>query len=323
MKQITILSSAVAATLIVASSVLLHAQTPGEAWSTFLGTNQPDLQPNRIRIEYEEPHSADLQPVYEAMMRRRPLQKIQEIFSPLRLPVDLTVKTKECGISNAWYQRPTVTICYEYLRDLRQTAPKETSPEGITPMDAMVGQFLYTASHEIGHAVFDLLDVPLFGRPEDDADQFAAHMLIQLGKNEAHQLIGGAAYLYNDYVKNPTITVPVFAFADVHGAPMQRLYNLLCLAYGAEPELFSDVVDKGYLPKSRVPDCKIEWDEVDFAFHKLIYPYVDQKLLNDVLSKSWVPYMPPPPPRMTDMPQAAKQPGPEVQQPKPPSPAVH
>jgi Putative metallopeptidase len=256
-------------------------------------------------------------------MRRRPLQKIQEIFSPLRLPLDLTVRTKECGMSNAWYQRPTITLCYEYLRDLHQTAPKETSPEGITPMDAMVGQFLYTTYHEMGHAVFDLLDVPLFGRPEDDADQFAAHLLIRIGKNDAHQLIEGAAYLYKDYVKNPTVTVPVTAFADVHGAPMQRLYNLLCLAYGADPEEFSDVVDKGYLPKGRVPACKMEWDEVNFAFHKLIYPYVDHALLNDVLSKSWVPYMPPPPPRMTDMPQAAQQPGPEVQQPKPPSPAVH
>ena len=124
-------------------------------------------------------------------------------------------------------------------------------------------------------------------------------------------------------MKSPTITVPVTAFADVHGAPMQRLYNLLCLAYGANPDEFSDVIDKGYLQKSRVPACRMEWDEVDFAFHKLIYPYIDQKLLSGVLSKSWVPYTPAAPPRMTDLPQAAQQPGPEVQQPKPPSPAVH
>jgi hypothetical protein len=326
LKKIVVLSSAVAVALSAADPILYaRAQTPGEAWSTFLDSNQPDLQPNRIRIEYEQPHSAELQPVYELMMRRRPLQKIQEIFSPLRLPLDLTVKTKECGISNAWYQRPTITLCYEYLRDLHQTAPKETSPDGITPMDAMEGQFLYTASHETGHAVFDLLDVPLFGRPEDDADQFAAHVLIRIGKNDARQLIEGAAYLYKDYVKNPTVTVPVTAFADVHGAPMQRLYNLLCLAYGANPDEFSDVVDKGYLPKSRVPDCKVEWGEVDFAFHKLIYPYIDQKLLNDVLSKSWVPYTYTlnPPPRMTDQPQAAQQPGPEVEPLKPPTPTVH
>src|SRR6516162_9710236 len=142
MIKIVSLSSAVAAALIATAGPVfdVHAQTPNEAWSTFL---QPDLQPNRIRIEYEEPHSADLRPVYELMMRRRPLQKIREIFSPLRLPLELTVKTKECGMSNAWYQRPTITICYEYLRDLHQTAPKGTSPEGITPADAVVGECLY------------------------------------------------------------------------------------------------------------------------------------------------------------------------------------
>jgi hypothetical protein len=131
---------------------------------------------------------------------------------------------------------------------------------------------------------------PTLGRPEDDADQFAAHVLIRIGKDDARQLIEGAAYMYKDYVKKPTITVPVTAFADVHGAPMQRLYNLLCLAYGANSDEFSDVVDEGYLPKGRVPACKMEWNEVDFAFHKLIYPNLDQELLNDVLSKSWVPY---------------------------------
>jgi len=290
----------------VHSDFATRAQTPNEAWSTFLGTNQPDLQPNRIHVVYEPPRSAELQTVYELLMRRRPLHKVHEIFSPLRLPVDLTVKTTECGVSNAWYRRPEITLCYEYIRDLYQMAPKETSPEGITRADAVDGQFLYTASHEMGHAVFDLLDIPLFGRPEDDADQFAAHVLLRIGKQDARLLIGGAAYLYKEYVKNPTITVPVTAFADVHGAPMQRLYNLLCLAYGADPEMFANVVEHGDLPKSRISDCRTEWGEVNFAFQKLIYPYIDQTLLNDVLSKSWVPYMHAPPSRQTDMPHSAQ-----------------
>jgi hypothetical protein len=43
------LSSAVTTALIVAAGPVfyLHAQTPDEAWPTFVGTNQPDLQPNR------------------------------------------------------------------------------------------------------------------------------------------------------------------------------------------------------------------------------------------------------------------------------------
>jgi Putative metallopeptidase len=282
----------------------IRAQTPDQAWSTFLGGNQAELQPNRIRIEYAEPEHPQVQPFRDMLIEHRPLEKVQEIFSPLRLPMDLTVRTKECGISNAWYRRPDITICYEYLRDIVAMAPKDMSPDGISPMDAIVGQFLFTAAHEMGHAVFDYLDIPLFGRPEDDADQFAAHVLIKIGQQDAHRLISGAAYTYNEYIKNPTVTVRVAAFADVHGAPVQRLYNLLCLAYGENPDTFSDVVDKGYLPKSRVPACKQEWGEVDFAFQKLIYPYIDRKLLNDVLSKSWAPDRSAPPPRMTDVPQA-------------------
>jgi hypothetical protein len=298
--------------LVVAGSILLlagfqiRAQTPDQAWSTFLGTNSADMQSNRIKIEYQEPEHEQVRPFRDMLIQRHPLEKVQEIFSPLRLPMDLTVRTKECGISNAWYRRPEITICYEYLRDIIETAPKETSPEGITPIDAIVGQFLFTAAHETGHAVFDFLDIPLFGRPEDDADQFAAHVLIRIGQEDARRLIEGAATMYDEYIKNPTVTVRVTAFADVHGAPVQRLYNLLCLAYGADPDAFSDMVDKGYLPKSRAPACKQEWGEVDFAFHRLIYPYVDQKLLTDVLSKSWVPEHNTPPPRMTDVPQSVR-----------------
>jgi hypothetical protein len=297
----------VAAAIGLLASFPGQAQTPEQAWSTLLGDKQTGLQPNRIRIEYEEPRSEELKRVYWTMLRRRPLQRVREIFSPLRLPVELTVRMKECGVSNAWYQRPTITLCYEYVREMEQMAPKETSPEGITPVDAVVGQFLYTASHEMGHAVFDLLSIPLFGPPEADADQFAAHTLVTIGKQDAPRLIEGAAYMYKDYFKNPSITVPVTAFADVHGAPMQRMYDLTCLAYGSDPELFAYVIEKNYLPKNRAPSCRREWAEVDYAFHQLIYPFFDKKLADDVLSKSWVPRRrAPAPQRTTDVPQTTR-----------------
>jgi len=73
----------------------------------------------------------------------------------------------------------------------------------------------------MGHAVFDLLSVPLFGAPEADADQFAAHTLVTIGKQDAAPPVDrGAFYMYKDYFKNPSVTVPVTASADMHGAPM-------------------------------------------------------------------------------------------------------
>ena len=100
------------------------------------------------------------------------LERFQGIFSPFRLPIELTLRLEDCnGVSNAWYARPIVTICYEYIDDLRKNAPTETAPAdlgftGITPADAIFGEVFYVVAHEMGHAMFDLLDVSIFGRAE-------------------------------------------------------------------------------------------------------------------------------------------------------------
>ena len=202
----------------------------------------------------------------------------------------MTLKTLGCdGVANAFYQRPELKICYEYLDDIRKNMPQETTEAGITPGDAVLGQLFYVVAHEMGHAVFDLYDVPLFGGPEDAADQFAAYMMLQFGKGEARRLIGGAAYSYRNFVHDPKFVVPLEAFSSMHGAPQQRFYNLLCIAYGADSKQFADVVEKGYLPRKRAATCRAEYHEVAFAFRQLIAPHLDQELMNRVFDKAWLP----------------------------------
>ena len=214
-----------------------------------------DERTNRICIEYGVPKTPEHSALMELMKQRRALERFQEIYSPFRLPIEVTLTMQDCnGVSNAWYARPTVTICYEYLEDIRKNVP-ETLPadsifSGITQADAVFAQFFYVVAHEMGHAMFDLLDVPLWGHPEDAADGFAIYMMLDLGKDDAARLILGAAYSYQNYMKNSNVCVPLIAFADIHDAPMQRFYNLLCIAYGAHPELFGNLVAKANLPKN-------------------------------------------------------------------------
>jgi hypothetical protein len=246
--------------------------------------------PQRIRIEYVQPENPAHQQLYEALQKRQVLEKLKEIFGPFRLPTDLTIKTTGCnGQSNAWYWNSVLTLCYEYLEELRQNVPKTPTDTGVSPEDAMVGQFLYVVAHEFGHAVFALLDVPTFGNAEDNADQFSAYMMLLLGKDEARRLIGGAAYSYRSVMERPNVILPVKAFSDVHGLPAQRFYNLLCIAYGANPEMFKDIVDDKYLPKERAANCAREYHQVRFAFQKLIVPHVDKELANKVLQMDWLP----------------------------------
>ena len=73
--------------------------------------------------------------------------------------------------------------------------------------------------------------------------------------------------------KSPTVSMPLKKFADEHGTPSQRFFNVLCLAYGADKELFADFVSKGYLPQDRSEGCEDEYAQVDRAFERLIMPY--------------------------------------------------
>jgi len=182
-----------------------------------------------------------------------------------------------------------VSVCYVYLEEIRQSMPKERTAAAVTPVDAVMGQFFYVYAHEMGQAMFDVLDVPIFGDAENAADHFAGYLMLQFGKEQARGLIMGAAYSYHKYLQNPEVTAPLVAFSDIHAAPAQRFYNLICLAYGADPVLFAEAVDRGYLPKNRAHGCKGEYEQVTFAFRDLIRPHVDEQLAKNVLDKTWLP----------------------------------
>jgi hypothetical protein len=186
---------------------------------------------NQIRVEYIQPKTPAHQSIYERLKQARALERIQKLLSPLRLSHPLFIKVSGCdGESNAWYDEGFVTVCYEYLMDMLKNAPERTLPSGITEQDAILGPLLDVFLHETGHAVFDVLKVPVFGREEDAADSFSTYILLQFGKEDAHRLILGSAYQYRADIESPQAPVAPTKFADEHGTPAQRFFNVLCIA---------------------------------------------------------------------------------------------
>src|SRR5215813_7863235 len=65
-----------------------------------------DARQNRLLIEYVPPTTPVHQTLYKLLTAQRTLEKLQELFSPVRLPSDLALRTVECGgTSNAWYHQ--------------------------------------------------------------------------------------------------------------------------------------------------------------------------------------------------------------------------
>ena len=136
--------------------------------------------------------------------------------------------------------------------------------------------------------MFDMLQVPVLGREEDAADQVAAYIDLHFGKAQARRLIMGTAYAYGNEAEHAA-PLTLKQFADEHGTPAQRFYNLLCIAYGADAQLFGDMVEEAHLPKERADDCKDEYLQVALAYEKLIGPHIDHVIAKELFDKSWLP----------------------------------
>ena len=244
---------------------------------------------NRVKVRYVPPENPAHQEIYTKLKQRGALEKLQKLLSPVRLPKTLRISLAGCdGEADAFYEDAAITICYEYIEELIQNMPQGTPPGGIAPMDTVIGPLVEVALHEFAHALFEMLELPVFGREEDAADQLAAYILLQFGESEARRMIGGTAYAYRMDGKKIDPCRSIEDYADEHGTPAQRFFNVLCIAYGADTKLFGDIVSKGYLPKSRAEFCEEEYEQVQDAVDFLLIPHIDLDLADEVMDRAWL-----------------------------------
>jgi hypothetical protein len=252
---------------------------------------QLDLVNPKIGFAYQPPKTAKYHAILDRLKRRQYLEQLSQFLSPLRLPHPLYLVTGECGDANAFYSPAqwAIILCYEWIELMDQMAPPTGQlVSGISHEDVVIGETVATVLHEVGHAVFDILRVPVSGREEDAADQFMVFLALQFSKDVARTIVNGEAYFWSSQ-RNPEAWV---AYADNHGTASQRFYNTLCIAYGGDPASYKDMVDKGWLPKERAATCADEYQQIRYAFTKTLLPFIDPELMKKVQARQWL--VPPP-----------------------------
>jgi hypothetical protein len=113
--------------------------------------------------------------------------------------------------------------------------------------------------HELGHALIDIMGLPIFGQEEDAADVLSVFLIDAFWEEEsAVQIAYDSAFGFQAEADQYE---PIFW--DVHGPDLQRYYNLICVFYGANPDEREDVANELGLPEERAEYCDVEYDQAN------------------------------------------------------------
>jgi Putative metallopeptidase len=124
----------------------------------------------------------------------------------------------------------------------------------------ITGNMLFVMLHELGHGAVSEFNIPITGREEDSADNFAIVNLLQVGSAFSHRILVEATRGWFLSDRRDRDDKEPLEFYDEHSLDKQRAYQIVCVMVGSNPVEFKDLADQTKLPEDRQKSCKHDYD---------------------------------------------------------------
>jgi hypothetical protein len=136
----------------------------------------------------------------------------------------------------------------------------------------VIGNMLFALLHELAHTATDEFDLPVLGREEDAADDFAAVRLLKIGSEFSHRILVEAAkgWFLSELRDQQDGDKP--DFADEHSLDAQRAYHIVCLMVGSDRSRFADLAIETKLPPERQQTCPRDFEKASRSWEKVLKP---------------------------------------------------
>ena len=121
-----------------------------------------------------------------------------------------------------------------------------------SPDDAVVAaasNLTFIALHEVAHALIDRLELPITGREEVAADEFAVVTMVTLLDDPVAAL--EASDLFDVLARQPSEA----DYYGEHNLDQQRFFDMRCLVYGFAPDEFADELEGLPIDEYRADLC--------------------------------------------------------------------
>lgn len=191
-----------------------------------------------------------------------------DIDSAFLVPRNLTIVFSDCGAANALYDpgQTAIFMCYDLVHDL--VGDYESYGLSDTAHAAAVWQTtFFIFYHELGHALIDILDLPVTGREEDAVDQLATMILLEAGEDGRDAALLGASW----FQRMSQGSGADISFWDEHSLNSQRYYNIICWVYGSDTTAHEALLGPDWmLPPERAQRCPAEYDRMSRAWESML-----------------------------------------------------
>ncbi|MFZ6725775.1 DUF4344 domain-containing metallopeptidase [Undibacterium sp. MH2W] len=223
--------------------------------------------------------------ILEAVRRSNLAERMVSVVNnSVRLHHNLGIGFTSCGNPNAFFDRSKSAIVFclemvELIADLakedEEIAMKLDKTEFARTIDGAIWGIFF---HELGHAVIGVNNVPVTGREEDVADQFAVFYAVNFIEPQNIPVILPTIWLFRLMERKSDIASAnqdqlKRLMSDEHSLDMQRVFNLACWAYGANSSRGAVAANFVKLPQERGARCPNEWATVDYGLRSRFKKY--------------------------------------------------
>lgn len=144
-------------------------------------------------------------------------------------------------------------------------------PEDEQESAFIANEVIATFYHELGHAMIDVLQLPVLGKEEDAADHLSVILMNDIWEEEAAaNILASDATAYALLAAQREAGGEDPSYSDEHSLDMQRYYSVVCLFYGANPEARQGLADELGLPPERAERCPDEWQAAAGSWDALL-----------------------------------------------------
>ncbi len=194
---------------------------------------------------------------------------LEDLFS---LPVPIKIVFAS-GIEGPQYYQGVINMPYEFLmqNDLILSAAQfSDDPEVIAQTILNLTEFVLY--HEVGHALVDILDIPVLGKEEDAVDGFAAILSSIWELDEV--ALSTADVMNASSSLNAGSDITDAEFWDSHSLDEQRMFTIFCLIYGSNPKEHASLLSDIGMPAEQQDRCQYDYNNTYRNWGRVLEGYI-------------------------------------------------